>query len=1227
MRNILKKALYLLVFISVKLFAQTPAVITKPETLNTNYIVTGIENLLASESITLKTGTWIKAGSTFSARVNSDAYIQPTYSNENYIFTRTFQALMTSSAGIKSNKDVMESITYFDGLGRPEQQIGIKASPGKQDIVAHMGYDNFGRKDKEYLPYLDVASTIASYRTGAAAKTNSYYISNYPADINSASPNPFSQKSFDNSPLNRVAQQGAPGSSWAIGSGHEIKSDYSSNTVADNVKLFNAITLWKTDLGLFDITLGNSEATTFYGKGQLTKTIIKDENWVPLAGNYYTTEEFKDKEGKVILKKTYGTSVVNGINVGTAHETYYVYDIYGNLTLVIPPKADGAISPAVLDNLCYQYKYDDLNRLVEKKLPGKDWEYIVYDKLDRPILTQDGNLRKDSNNNPVNKWIFTKYDALSRPVYSGEYLNTVQTTRLAVQELANTSSVIFENKQASVLNINGTNVYYSKNTFPNTGIDLFTINYYDDYLNIDLDGGTAAVSYGITPITNAKGLATCTKVRILGTSNWTTTTNYYDAKGRPIYNYSRNNYLDATSSVKTQLDFGGKTLETISTHKKGTDPLITFVDTYTYDHAGRLLTQKQTINSQTPEVIASNTYDNLGQLITKSVGGKTTQSRLQNVDYTYNIRGWLKNINNINTIGNDLFAFSINYNDINSRSTPLFNGNISQTTWRTANTDTNIRDYTYIYDELNRLAYALGDQDDQQEIPTYDKNGNIISMYRTDDKPKNSPTSKKVMQTIDNLVYTYDGGNRLIKVEDSTGNSEGFKNGVNLPTEYTYDLNGNMLTDANKGITAIKYNYLNLPEKVTLSNGVIDYKYDAAGIKQRKIVSGVTTDYADSFVYENNVLKQFAQPEGYVVYNAGTYNYIYQYKDHLGNIRLSYQDKDNNGSVNTTEIVQENNYYPFGMMQKGYNSIVNGVDNKYKFNGKELQDELGLNFYDYGFRNYDPTLGRWMNIDPLAEVSRRFSPYTYALNNPVFFIDPDGRSDYNFQTGEYASGSFESAMSKQGLNTDGTEKNTGSNEDPPKKGNSWGDKFRKMADSASKWVDNAFGNDARQVADNASQWATDYSEAHTSIGAGDIWARQMEPIKELYELGFGATGVGISNTRSFAKFAPEGYTVAAEKFDYFFGKVNSSPGNMRRSLQNLKDLKEMGLASRSALIRIFNKAFSSGTEVSTQITPHGTTIMKQVKVGEHALNVGFFYKGSNMDVVPAVTTVITKLKR
>ena len=980
MKNIFKKT-YLLVLFSTNLFAQTPTTITKPEAPATEYIVSGTENLTASQSIVLKPGTWIKSGSTFTASLIPDAYVPVVLSNENYIYTRKFQKAMNNTSSIYYNSDVGETITYFDGLGRNIQNIVIKASPDRQDIITHIGYDVFGRQDKDYLPYKASSGNIASYRTGADASTNSYYIANYASDINSGVPNPFSQKTFENSPLNRVLQQAAPGKDWAVGSGHEIKTEYQTN-IANEVKLFTATTTWNATTGVYDITLGNSAGNVYYPANELYKTVVKNENWT--AGNENTTEEFKDKEDHIILKKTYGVSVVNGNSVITPHETYYIYDIYGNLTFVLPPKADGTISNGALNDFCYQYKYDGYKRLAEKKLPGKEWEYIVYDKLDRPILTQDANLKAS------NKWLFTKYDAFNRPIYTGDYINTSQTSRATVQALANGATYRFESKQANAIIVNGTSVNYSNNAFPNTGIDLFTINYYDDYSNIDLDGGNNVISYGITPITNAKGLNTCSKVRILGTNNWTTNVNYYDAKGRPIYNYSKNNYLTLTATVKTQLDFAGKVLETTSTHKKGTDAVITLVDVYSYDHAGRLLTQKQTINNQAQELIASNTYDDLGQLVSKGVGGKTTQSRLQNIDYGYNIRGWLKNINNINTIGNDLFAFQVNYNTPTS-GTPLFNGNISQTFWKTANTDSSLKNYNYSYDALNRLTQAtdnsVSNPGRYNEGLNYDKNGNIMNILRLG----NTNPVATTFGTMDNLTYTYDTGNKLTKVEDASGSTEGFSNGSNTSIEYTYDLNGNMKTDSNKGITGINYNHLNLPTSVALTGGTIYYAYDATGVKQRKTIStGITTDYAGSFIYENNILKQFSQPEGYVAYNTGIYNYIYQYKDHLGNNRLSYQDKDSNGSVNSTEIVQENNYYAFGLTQKGYNGAINGVDNKYKYNGKELQDELGLNFYDYGARNYDPALGRWMNIDPLAEKSRRFNPYTYALNNPVYFIDPDG---------------------------------------------------------------------------------------------------------------------------------------------------------------------------------------------------------------------------------------------
>jgi RHS repeat-associated protein len=175
-------------------------------------------------------------------------------------------------------------------------------------------------------------------------------------------------------------------------------------------------------------------------------------------------------------------------------------------------------------------------------------------------------------------------------------------------------------------------------------------------------------------------------------------------------------------------------------------------------------------------------------------------------------------------------------------------------------------------------------------------------------------------------------------------------------------------------------------------------------------------------------------------------NYAYQHKDHLGNIRLNY-GKD--PETNVLRVLEENHYYPFGLKHQNYNTgrrqlgkkeeILAGnltlmpafvlptedkpMAYKYKYNGKEFQDELGLNMYDYGARNYDPALGRWMNIDPLAEQSRRWSPYTYAYNNPILFIDPDGmQAKYNWEehdkgnVGIYTDGdknvSFEEALSQ-----------------------------------------------------------------------------------------------------------------------------------------------------------------------------------------------------------------------
>ena len=402
------------------------------------------------------------------------------------------------------------------------------------------------------------------------------------------------------------------------------------------------------------------------------------------------------------------------------------------------------------------------------------------------------------------------------------------------------------------------------------------------------------------------------------------------------------------------------------------------------------------------------------------------------VDYHYNIRGWLKSINDVVGLQSgsdpqDLFAFKLNYNTVEDPEygcTSLYNGNIAQAYWRTASDDTQ-RKYGFVYDDLNRLLFAsytkplasIYNTGSYDETINYDKNGNITRLQRNgeyDDLIQNL--------TIDDLVYSYNptSPNQLVKVDDQTDNPNGFKDGVNTGNDYSYDAYGNMTVDKNKGITLIKYNHLNLPTQITFgTSGNIQYIYNASGVKVRKIVtegtSVQTTDYLSGFQYLNNTLEFFPHAEGYVKdvtgersngspSTTGVFRYIYNYTDHLGNIRLSYT-KD--PATNVLTILEENNYYPFGLKHRNYNmtkksyeklestgGIVITPTNEtvydYKYNGVEFQDELGLNMYAMDMRQYDPAISRFISMDVMAEGDADLTPYRFGYNNPVLFSDPTG---------------------------------------------------------------------------------------------------------------------------------------------------------------------------------------------------------------------------------------------
>ncbi len=953
---------------------------------------------------------------------------------QNYVKTITYKDETADSL------HAVIEITYIDGLGRPIQKIAHKQAGNGGDFITHIDYDGFGRQTKEYLPLVRNSPSL-NIEEDVPDKTSTFY-----TNLFGSTPNPYSQKEFEDSFLNRLMKQAAPGSDWAMttnNSGHEIKFAYETNN--------------STEVHHFSVSLtGNAPALTYeqkYPKGQLYKTVTKDENWQSGDVNKGTTTEFKDKMGRMILKRTFDIPIgeTKSSTGSITIDTYYIYDAYGNLTFVLPPKlsaqitSNGNVPPNLLDALGYQYQYDYRNRLIAKKIPGKHWEYMVYDALDRLIATGPA---LSPFGDQAEGWLHTKYDIFNRVVYTLWKQGTVG--KAEQEAMARTIPTYISEVRLNgnnISSVNNVDFSYSNQVPPTSGYHVLTVNYYDDYLYSDapvtipttVGEGDIEVYYKKNS-QKPKGLPTGSWVRELGTAGQTngiSAYSLYDKKARPVRVKSSNSTSGFTQT-DTDFDFIGNPQYTITQHKKDAQAaILSTKDVYTYTDQSRPLKHTHKIGNGAEQLLSLNEYDALGRLKNKKVGGTDISGAapLQIVDYKYNVRGWLTDINNIVNLAQpgggpqDLFAFKINYtevaDDINGAVVPLYNGNISETFWRTSS-DLIQRKYGYAYDYQNRLLASYY-QKPNTSVPrtdsystnySYDRNGNILSLTRNGEQD-----NANSVIGIDDLSYTYDAGNKLEKVHDAESSPAGFNmNTAGANDKFNYDDYGNLTSDPYKEISNIQYNHLNLPTKILFSSGgKIEYFYDATGTKlKKKVTNGTTittTDYMDGFQYTNNVLDFFPHAEGYVKainisLGSGTnyaFRYVFNYTDHLGNIRLKYaQDPSNNNQIS---ILEEDHYYPYGLKHNGYNTAhkvltrdlgpgtgvtltpVNpflGDSYKYKFGGKEYQSEFDINTYDFGARNYDPALGRWMNIDPLAEQMRRHSPYNYAFDNPVYFIDPDG---------------------------------------------------------------------------------------------------------------------------------------------------------------------------------------------------------------------------------------------
>lgn len=884
------------------------------------------------------------------------------------------------------------SVNYYDGLGRPNQSISIGASPGQNDIVQHIEYDDAGRESIKYLPYAS-ANEGGDFRN-AKIEQAAFYANASPVNI-ATDDAPWTKIIFEPSPLNRVLKQGAPGINWQPST--DGTNDHSIHFIYGTNNEINIVTKFKVNNANELIREGT------YNAGILYRNTIIDENG-------HETKEFKNHKGQLILKE-----VFDGENW---LQTYYVYDDLSLLRYVITPKAIEYILTGtlysryndIIKNLCYYYEYDSYRRLIIKQLPGADQIYMIYDKRDRIVLTQDGNLRED------NQWMYTKYNALNRPVLTGIYYNADSIGQIAMQNLVNSemSTVFTENYDGST-SYHG----YTNQAFPRTNIDeILSVMYYDTYdfdVSDNLQNKCLSINNADYPVSKVnmvvKGQVTGTKTKILGTDDYITNISMYDDKYRLLRSYTENPFLEKSDLVVTKYDFIGTVLKTLQVHQKSnvvTDT-IHIRQRFEYDHAMRLIAEYHKVSTNPEVKVVSNEYNELSQLIKKDLHKVGTGNPLQSVDYTYNIRGWLTRINNPTVLQQsgqpkDLFAMELAYenNIFGANHQAQYNGSISAVQW-TDNKFNENSAYVYSYDNLNRLTgadyqnYESGNWNtstNEFDLKTvaYDENGNIESLKRYG---ANETTA------IDDLAYAYinsNQSNQLLTVVDAGEMAEGFKD-YNNTEDYEYDKNGNLVIDRNKGIDKIEYNYLNLPMNIIGGVDTITYFYTADGTKIAKVNKDkIIKQYLGNVIYDEDKLDYILISEGMVkVAEENTFMYEYFLKDHLGNTRVTF---DESGGV--ASLTQVNHYYPFGMNISSYN-FSSQTDNKYKYNGKELQDDMingtKLDWYDYGARFFDPALARFHTQDRFAEKYNEYSPYQYATNNPILFIDKNGDEPIDPRTG------------------------------------------------------------------------------------------------------------------------------------------------------------------------------------------------------------------------------------
>ena len=877
--------------------------------------------------------------------------------------------------------------TYYDSFGCPVNVVARGASTDSRDLATLTEYDALDRTVKEWLAVPCSAANGPISRDDFLEKSSSEY------DDSLA----FRESQYELSPSAEAVRILQPGVAFS-------KRPYTTSFVGNRQS--DAMYRCQRFVPSSDYTFRTLGS---YADGELAvvKTVDADNR---------TVLTFTDWKGNKVLER----HVLDGSR-GVTADTYYVYDALGKLRFVLPPALDGMTrtswkswdirSCMPLRQYAYFYRYDDRMLLVEKKLPGAEPVYYINDITGNAVFSQDGNLRKG------NRWNFSIPDRFGRTAVEGlcgapdAAAVEGMFIRVAKTDYANAASSICGTGYCSNIVLQAPS--------------LLTADYYDDYRFLTL---RQFEGLNRTGNCNARGLKTGTMTAVLepatvylgspadkskATPSEICSVVSYDSEDR-IACVETSNILGGKDRTVTEYTFSGKPLSMTVTHTAAGKLTAEESYGYTYDALDRLLQTRYSINNGQSVTLADNRYDELGRLQSDRRNGSASLA----TEYSYNLHGMPTRIST------PLYTESLFYEQPHNGSTPQYGGNISAIDWSVADeSDTyGKRGYTFSYDGMSRLTAAgyLENGKLNNHFSTsykYDIMGNILTLRRE------GLLDSGDYGTIDDLTYSYEG-NQVVKIDDAADESPSysgamhFRDAANEETEYTYDANGNMLTDSNKGITSIEYNVLDLPQCINIKPNVLGnsdnnvcYTYSADGTKLRSTykkgnsqvlpykptpssnikTNGMVTPtvktfesnyhYCSNLVYNNDRLSTILFDGGYASVDEGGGLVMHYYvKDHLGSNRLVV---DGNGNIE-----EVNHYYPFGALMGDRCGVSR---NKYKYIGKELDTMYGWNMQDHGARWYDPVLGRWMVTDPLQEKYFDSSLYCYTGNNPIRFSDPNGQ--------------------------------------------------------------------------------------------------------------------------------------------------------------------------------------------------------------------------------------------